>query len=85
MDNNNDLPYEVIEMATLVAEGYIEDSMRSKNCISKMLAGGSSTSSHGSISEDDIQLTNTESVINAGKLNFTGSFTSCNFYFNNTN
>lgn len=68
-----------------VAEGYLEDSISSKNKVSRMLAGVPSTyhdllpTSAISVNEGDKLITNTASTFTAANVTITGSFQNCHF------
>src|SRR5436190_12755308 len=63
--------------STTVPEGYLEDSISSKNKISKMLSGEPSTSASTIESIES-------SSVTSGNITFTGSFNNCNFSVNDT-
>jgi len=69
--------------STSVAEGYIEDSMSSKNEVSRMLAGTPSGSGVSS-QKLDVKTMKHETTFGAGNLSITGSFHNCQFYVNST-
>lgn len=69
--------------STSVAEGYLEDSISSKNEVSRMLAGIPSGSGF-SLQKLDTQKMKHESTFAAGNLTITGSFQNCQFNVNST-
>lgn len=69
--------------STTVAEGYLEDSISSKNEVSRMLAGIQS-GSRISLQKLETQTMNHESTFAAGNLAISGTFQNCQFYVNTT-
>lgn len=69
--------------STSVAEGYLEDTITSKNEVSRMLAGVPSRSGF-SLEKVDSQTMKHESTFAAGNLTISGSFQNCQFYVNST-
>lgn len=70
--------------STSVAEGYLEDSISSKNEVSRMLAGIPSGSGFPLKKLDTRQTTTQESMVAAGNVTITGSFENCHFHVNSS-